>query len=266
MAGSRENPRNWTTSASIGEAVSLSVPPVKSISKRFEVDRMARETILKQHRTISNISGIYKDTLRAMLSIFSDFSYITSENNVRAVKCVFANPERPIAKQFQENNLILPIISISQISTEDDSTKIRYGSMLVHEKYWDDDKKRAIRILSFPPKPVRFTYQVAIWAKYRSNLDQILEQIRLAFKPNITVNTQYTTLASAFIVSEEDFSDATISDKQDRLIKKGINVVVETAIPSPKFLVTSTGEIEEVKTEYVNDEPLVDGRNKDLNS
>ena len=39
----------------------------------------------------------------------------------------------------------------------------------------------------------------------------------------------------------------TANDKDDRIIKKTMNIVLRTYIPSPKFLVTSTGEIEEFK-------------------
>jgi hypothetical protein len=41
-----------------------------------------------------------------------NLAYIDSELNVVRVKCVHANPERTIAKLKQENNIILPIISI----------------------------------------------------------------------------------------------------------------------------------------------------------
>ena len=261
-----KNLRTWSTSGSIVEVdedISISSP---TVSRRFEVDKKARDVILKKYNNISNITGVYKETLRAVLDLFSNFSIMSSENNIREVKCIFSNPERPVAKQFQENNIVLPIIAVSQVSTEDDSNKIRYGSMLVHEKYWDNDKKRAIRVLSFPSKPVRFKYQIGIWAKYRSNLDQILEQIRVGFTPNINVPTKYTTLSNAFIESEEDFSDIALDDKQERLIKKGINIIVETFIPSPKFLVTSTGEIETVNIQHISDEDIVDGRKKDLYS
>tara|TARA_R110002020_G_scaffold366392_2_gene578468 strand:+ start:569 stop:1360 length:792 start_codon:yes stop_codon:yes gene_type:complete len=258
--------RTWATSGSIEEiddTISFSSP---TVSKRFDIDKKARDVILKKYSNIANITGVYKETLRSVLSLFSDFVFISSENDIREVKCIFSNPERPIAKQFQENNIVLPVIAVSQVSTEDDSNKIRYGSMLVHEKYWDNDKKRAIRVLSFPSKPVRFRYQIGIWAKYRSNLDQILEQIRIGFTPNINVPTKYTTLSNAFIESEEDFSDIALDDKQERLIKKGINIIVETFIPSPKFLVTSTGEIEKVNVEHLSDSDVVDGRKKDLYS
>jgi len=35
--------------------------------------------------------------------------------------------------------------------------------------------------------------------------------------------------------------------KEDRILKKTLNIVLRTYIPSPKFLITSTGEIEEFK-------------------
>jgi hypothetical protein len=82
-----------------------------------------------------------------------------------------------------------------------------------------------------------------------SDMDQILEQVRLKFNPEMNVPTEYSTLAKAFLQSEEAVGSMTASDKEDRVIKKTMNIVLRTYIPSPKFLVTSTGEIEEFKIE-----------------
>ena len=49
--------------------------------------------------------------------------------------------------------------------------------------------------------------------------------------------------------SEEDVGSVTGADKEDRILKKTMNVVLRTYIPSPKFLYTSTGKIEEFKVE-----------------
>ena len=40
-----------------------------------------------------------------------------------------------------------------------------------------------------------------------------------------------------------------VDDKQDRLIKKGLIVMIETYIPSPKFLYTSTGKISQINVD-----------------
>ncbi len=82
-----------------------------------------------------------------------------------------------------------------------------------------------------------------------SDMDQILEQIRLKFNPEMQVPTEFSTLAKAYMDSEEDVGSVTGADKEDRILKKTMNVVLRTYIPSPKFLYTSTGKIEEFKLE-----------------
>ena len=118
---------------------------------------------------------------------------------------------------------------------------------MVHEKYWDEEKHKAIRILSLAPRPVNVRYQLNIWCKYMSDMDQILEQVRLKFNPEMNVPTERSTLAKAFLETEDAIGSMTANDKDDRIIKKTMNIVLRTYIPSPKFLVTSTGEIEEFK-------------------
>ena len=203
-----------------------------------------RKQIYRMTQTESNISFIYKESLRSMIASFNDIGYINSDNKLIGTKCIHANAERAIAKLKQENNTILPVLSIAQTVSEDDDKRRRNESVLVHDKYWDDDKKRAIRILSLAPRPVTVKYSLHIWAKYMSNMDQILEQIRLKFNPEMQVPTKYSTIAKALIVSEEDMGKIEAADKEDRILKKTLNITLRTYIPSPKFMLTSTGKIE----------------------
>jgi len=82
-----------------------------------------------------------------------------------------------------------------------------------------------------------------------ADMDQVLEQIRLKFNPEMNVSTQTSTIAKAYLDTEEDIGSITAGDKEDRIIKKTFNVVFRTYVPNPKFMVTSTGKIEEFKTE-----------------
>lgn len=241
-----KDPNNKNVLSEYGKIKSESLPTPKK-NELFAVNQSVRDEILnyQKHPTTSNET--YKDTLRAMLSFFSQYTYLTPENEVKQVKCIFANPERSISKQFQENNIILPVISVAQVTTEEDQKRVRYNSSLVHEVVWDDKKQRAVRVVSLPSKPAKFKYKVNIWAKYRANLDQILEQIRLSFSPDALIVTKNSHSTKAFLESEADFGDDKVDDKQDRLIKKELTVVVETYIPSPKFLLTSTGKITKTK-------------------
>lgn len=208
-----------------------------------------RKVIYKMTRAKDNVSFVYRESLRAMISQFSDVGYISSEEKWTDVKCIHANAERAIAKLKQENNIILPILSIGQTTSDNDTDRQRTESLLVNEKYWDKEKHRAIRVLSLAPRAVNVKYQINLWAKYMSDMDQMLEQIRLKFNPEMQVPTEFSTLAKAYLESEDDVGEITVADKADRVLKKTLNIVLRTYIPSPKFLYTSTGEIEEFKIE-----------------
>ena len=208
-----------------------------------------RKEIYRMTQAKNNISFVYKESLRSMIASFNDVGYINSDNKFLEVKCIHANAERTVAKLKQENNIILPILSISQTTSENDDERRRNESVLVNEKWWDPDKNRAFRVLSLAPRPVNINYQLNIWCKYMADMDQILEQVRLKFNPEMQVPTEFSTLAKAFIFSEDDMAPLTAGDKEDRIIKKSINIIFRTYIPSPKFLITSTGKIEQFKVE-----------------
>jgi hypothetical protein len=208
-----------------------------------------RKEIYKMTKARSNISFVYKESLRSMITSFNDVGYISSEDKWTDIKCIHANAERAVAKLKQENNIILPVLSIGQTVSDNDTERQKTESLLVNEKYWDKDKHRAIRILSLAPRAVNVRYQLNIWTKYMADMDQILEQIRLKFNPEMQVPTEFSTLAKAFLESEEEVGQVTVSDKEDRILKKTMNIVLRTYIPSPKFLYTSTGKIEEFKME-----------------
>jgi len=203
-----------------------------------------RKKMYRMTQAENNISFIYKELLRSMIASFSELGYISSEENFIKIKCVHANAERTIAKLKQDNNIILPIVSISQTISNNNKNRRRAENVLVQEKYWDEEKNRAFRVLSFAPRAVDVMYQLNIWTKYMSDMDQILEQVRLKFNPDMEVPTKYSTLMKAYIDTEEDSGKLTAEDKEDRIIQKTINIVVEAYIPSPKFLVTSSGKIE----------------------
>jgi len=220
----------------------------ESRSRRYPTrEGDVRQRIFKMTQSKNNISFLYRESLRSMITSFNDVGYIDSEEKFNSIKVIHANAERAVAKLKQENNLILPIISIGQTVSDNDSERQKNESLLVHEKYWDEKKHRAYRILSLAPRAVNVRYQIHVWCKYMADMDQILEQIRLKFNPEMQVPTEFSTLAKAYLDSEEDVGQVAVTDKEDRILKKTLSVVLRTYIPSPKFLVTSTGEIEEFK-------------------
>lgn len=198
-------------------------------------------TMSQQHHLIRNV---YKETRDALLNIFNSLEYIDDEDKIIAVKCFPSNPERAIAKITQKDNLVLPVITISQSTSNNSNERQRYTPILVHEKYWDDDKQRAIRILSLAPRPINIMYDIALWDEYIMNLDQLMEQIRLYFNPSLNIATKSNTLIKAFIEDESNESNYNVGDGSDRLVRKLVTIKVETYITNPKYLVTSTGQIE----------------------
>ena len=231
-------------------AAELDVSSYDSRSRQYPTrEGDIRKKIFKMTQAKQNISFVYKESLRSMIASFNDLGYISAEDKFKEVKCLHANAERAIAKLKQEENIILPMVTITQTTTDNDDTRRRQESVLVNEKYWDREKNRAFRVLSLAPRPININYQVNVWCKYMADMDQILEQIRLKFNPEMNVPTEFSTIAKAFLDTEEDVGAITAGDKEDRIIKKTFNVVLRTYVSNPKFLVTSTGKIEEFKNE-----------------
>ena len=209
----------------------------------------ARNKITEKVSTKDSISLAYKESLRFLISKLGGIVYLSSENDLISVKCIHANPERAVAKLKEHNNLILPIISIDQSTSDNDDERRRAFGQIVSQSFWSEKKQRAVRVISEAPRPVNINYGINIWAKYKGNLDQILEQIRLLFNPHLIVKTKYTNSSQAYITQESDTSTFNVADKEDRIVRRTIQVTLEGYIPSPKFIVTSTGEIEELNTD-----------------
>lgn len=214
-----------------------------------KVEIAIKKRVFEMTKQKHNISFLYRESLRSMINCFNEIGYYDSEDKFVEVKCIHANAERAIAKITQEDNIILPIISIAQTISENDTNRQKYESVLVHEKYWDEKKNRAIRIVSLSPRAVNIKYQLNIWCKYLADMDQILEQIRLMFNPELIVPTSFSTLSKAYLDSEEIVGGSTARDKEDRVLQKTLSIMLRTYIPSPKFLITSTGMIEEFNSE-----------------
>lgn len=212
--------------------------------------KVLREIIDKTNNSTGMfIQQIYKDTLREFINIFGNIYYIDKNNNPIKIKCFHGNQERAIAKTSTGDNVTLPVITISETMTANSDDRRRYSSLLVHNKYWDQDKHRAIRILSLASRPIDISYEVNIWTKYKQDMDQIREYIFFLFNPDLEIKTTKSQITKAFLKSESDASQVEAPDLEDRVLRKRIIINVETYIPSPKFLYTSTGKIEEFNYE-----------------
>lgn len=196
-----------------------------------------------------HIQFLYKDTLRFLINKFSNLTYFDGNNGSVNIKCYHANAERAIAVLFNDANVVLPVITVSENSTSTFEKKQRYAPVLIDQKYWHPKIQRAIRIISLPPRPISISYSLNIWSFYKNDLDQIREMIFSMFNPDLNITVGKTFSIKAFIESEEDDSEVKVSDKEDRVLQKSINLTVETAIPAPSFLYTSTGKIERLNFE-----------------
>ena len=191
----------------------------------------------------TEIDNVYKESLRAFLHLMGNLPYIDGNGNEVKSKCTHGSPERIASRLYADNTLVLPLLSISEVSTENADDRRRYSRVVISEKAWDAKKKRAIRVLYVSPRPITITYEVNIWAKYKADMDMLRSSIYSLFCPDVNIRTKFSDYNKAFIVSETDIGTSEAGDAQDRVLKKSISIALQTYIPSPKFQVTNTGEI-----------------------
>jgi hypothetical protein len=235
----------------------------------YNAQNWAKNIINEKINAQQLIAETYKETLRFMLSTFAGLKTLNPQNDVVDVACINATAERTVAKLFQDNNIVLPLITIAQLTSVDAEKRRRGKNLLLNESYWDTDKKRAFRVISLAPRALTITYELNIWSKYSEDMDQIAEQIRLLFSPNLNVITRYTNSTAAFLTNEENDSLLVVGDRQDRVVRRKFTVDIEGYIPYPKYLITSTGEITEFKAEIdtiTDSEVSVDSSSIDASS
>ena len=73
------------------------------------------------------------------------------------------------------------------------------------------------------------------------------------FNPAMDVKTSHSTSIKAYLGDIIDASPLQVSDREDRVIRRQIMINIETYIPTQKYMVTSTGEIEIVNQEITLD-------------
>ena len=207
------------------------------------------EQIINNTKNDKVISEVYKKILSNLITRFSSLVYRDDQDEIKKISCWHGNAERVIAKLKQESNIILPVISVYREKDELDQDRLRNNSMLVHETYIDKIKNRAVRVVSLAQSPTNITYKISVWAKYNQDLDQICEQIRRFFNPDILVETSDNTQAVAFLEEEATTTEVSNPDGQDRVLRRTFMITVETYIPNPKFMITNTGEIESINSE-----------------
>ena len=189
---------------------------------------------------------VYKEVLRSLIVAFGNVHYVTGDNKLTRIKSMHAAGERAVAKKFQENNIILPIITIHQLTAKSDETKRRYDNILIQNSVWDEDKQRAERVIGLADVPVTISFSVNLWTRYMEDLDQISQSIRLRFNPSLNLKTEFTDSLKVFLEDETNNTAIDAGDREMRLIRKSFTISTELFIPSPKFTVTSTGRVEKI--------------------
>tara|TARA_R110002110_G_scaffold366839_2_gene576855 strand:- start:732 stop:1433 length:702 start_codon:yes stop_codon:yes gene_type:complete len=199
---------------------------------------------LSSPKLLAMLDNVYRESLRSMVYSFGNLYYIDGNGNRIRVKSTHGNPERVAGKLKADNTLILPMITVVETNTRPDPIRARYQSIII-DKSWDPDKLKAIRVLSLPPRPVNISYEINIWAKYKSDLDMLRSNIFSMFNPHVDIVTKYSSYNKAFITNERNVGSVEANDTGDRVLQKTFEVTLETYIPTPKFQVTNTGEIKD---------------------
>jgi|TARA_A100000172_G_scaffold10733_1_gene5739 RNase P subunit RPR2 len=213
------------------------------------IQRMDKKSVLP-------LNG-YKEIVRFLLNEFNDLPYLNEEMEIVLSKCRYGNPERTVARLNQEDNMIMPLITVSQNSITESEDRRRYFPVIMNTTYWNEEKKKAERVISLCDRPVTISYNINIWAKYMEDMDQLSQQVRLRFNPSIQLKTRFSKDSKVFLSSETNNYSFSLADREDRIIRKTFTASVETYIRSPKYLVTSTGEIEELNLDaQIVDTPI----------
>jgi len=223
----------------------------EDVSFNSKTGRSARTLLSQLISVMENDSSFkqdyYKDILRTLLGQVK-INFINDQDQRVDVKIHHGRQDRLVGKKFQDNNIVLPYASIYQSSVENHSDRLRSNQTIIAKSVWDENKQRALRVVSLANVPVKLTYKLSVWARYIGDMDQIAASIRSKFHPDIILQTPHSHLTKAFLQSEEDDGAVDARDREDRLIRKNFDIVIETYIPQPEYLVTSTGKIEKFNT------------------
>jgi len=195
----------------------------------------------------ANTNNHFKQILRSLINTFGNLYYVDGNGAKIRIKCGTGRMERNKGKDYQDNTLILPYISIFKRGSSNADDRRRYTPVLVNEVEWDLEERRAKRYLSLAPRPVTIDYNINVWTKFVEDMDIIRSTILSMFNPDLEIETEDNDYIKAFITSEDDIDSEEQEDQSDRVIKKTFTISVETYIKSPKILYTNTSEIYDTK-------------------
>ena len=211
----------------------------------WTIDSIREKLLLLEKEGSFQKPDFYRQFTKKLTEVLNDFKVVKADETIRTVGVVFASPERAIAK-FKDNvTTKLPLISLGFDGISVDVQRRRPSFNIVQSKFWDKEKRRAIRIYALAPVAADLKYSINIWSKYIEDMNQITEQLMLKFNPSVSVNTSFGDDFEIFIDDISDMSDLTPGDKQDRVIRRSVKVLAKGYIPSKTFRFTETGQIEE---------------------
>ena len=192
-------------------------------------------------------TDFYREHVQFLIRKLSALKIVDFEEKANQdISVFYSHPERAVAKIHEDRNLVLPVISVALDDIDEDPDRRRTDINLVIDTVWDKAAQRAKRIVSTAPKPVRLSLMIHVWAKYVEDMNQIMESLQLMFNPAMDMVTKYSEVTQAYISGISDNSSVVVGDREDRVIRKSVQITADTYIPNKKFLYTSTGKIKEI--------------------
>jgi len=210
-----------------------------------------RIRIQEYERTNKPPLDFFREYTQFLIKELESISIVDGEGKInRDIEVFYANPERAVAKLKEERNLQLPVISVAIDDIDDDPERRRTNYNLEIETVFDKESQRYKRIVGIAPKAVKLTFLINFWAKYIEDLNQMMETLQMKFNPALDFRTKFSDSIKGFVSNVSDNSSTSIGDKEDRVLRKIVQVTVDTYVPSRRYLYSSTGEIQPVNFEY----------------
>mgnify|MGYP003627763430 FL=1 len=208
--------------------------------RAFEIKKKIFE--LERERFIT--PEFFREYSKSLLNAFQDLRILDGEGKLKEVPVWYGNAERAIAKIFEGRTLILPAITLTVQTVDEDTDRRRPDFNMEFRTIYDTEKRLAQRYAWSAPKAVTLTFNVNLWAKYVEDMNQLVEYIQMKFRPHYRVQTPFNDYTPAFLGSISDNSAYEAPDTEDRVLKKSASITIETYIPSRQYLITSNGDIE----------------------
>jgi len=196
----------------------------------------------------------YRAFTKRLKEILGDFKVVKGDDTIRTVDLIYANPERAVAKIEEGKNITLPIMSLQFDGIELDNARRKPMEALVEKKFWDSQKRRAIRYMALAPVATNLVFGLNLWGRYVEEVNQLTEQVLLKFRPNLPIDIREGEVYQAFVRDVAEATQLTAGDREDRIVKRVVRFEVQSYVPSQVFRFTNTGQIETLNYEVYLEE------------